>query len=117
MKRSIEKARAMQRRGAERYEERLRERGGRRPLERRSELEPVSRRRQEQEAKGERPRPSRRAHNSTMRPGNGFAPASVAQREAVKGRACVWCGAPDVDPAHLTSRANPHGENGCDHPL
>lgn len=43
-----EKWRAMQRRGAERYEERVRERGGRRPLERRGELAATSERRLEE---------------------------------------------------------------------
>lgn len=112
------KVEAWQERSRERRIEKERKRAaGRKPGDPSSSLAPVSKRRHEQEVKGERPRRSRRARNSTMREGGGFAPASDAQREAVRGRACVWCGAPDVDPAHLTSRANPHGENGCDHPL
>lgn len=38
--------------------------------------------------------------------------ASKAQREKVRDRTCRWCGSPNVDPAHVISRA----QGGCDHP-
>lgn len=51
--------------------------------------------------------------------GSGFKPASPAQREVVKGRACANCnnerGVAGVDPAHLTPRGG--GWGGCDDPL
>jgi hypothetical protein len=43
-----------------------------------------------------------------------LAPASAAQREAVRGAACIVCGTrAAVDPAHLVPRTM----GGCDHPL
>ncbi len=43
-----------------------------------------------------------------------LAPASSAQRDAVRGLACIVCGArSDIDPAHLV----PRSLGGCDHPL
>ena len=42
------------------------------------------------------------------------APASRAQRDAVRGARCVVCGTPEtIDPAHLVPRAM----GGCDHVL
>jgi len=43
-----------------------------------------------------------------------FAPASTAQRDAVRGARCIVCGARTaIDPAHLV----PRSLGGCDHPL
>lgn len=46
-----------------------------------------------------------------MKRGTGFA-ASPAQREKCRDQLCANCASPNVDPAHLTSRA----QGGCDHP-
>jgi hypothetical protein len=42
-----------------------------------------------------------------------ISPASPAQREKIKGRPCVVCGAPATTPMHLW----PRGKGGCDDPL
>lgn len=55
----------------------------------------------------------RRSSATGMKRGT-ISPASPEQREAVRDRLCVHCGAPGgCDPAHLTSRA----QGGCDDPL
>jgi hypothetical protein len=41
-----------------------------------------------------------------------ISPASIEQREKIKGRACVNCAQGPCDPAHLV----PRGLGGCDHP-
>jgi hypothetical protein len=68
------------------------------PLPRRSPLRPG-------------PKPSRRRTPLERRP---FAPASAAQRDAVRGRACIVCDRRTaIDPAHLV----PRSLGGCDHAL
>lgn len=83
-----------------------------RPLERRTELAPVSARRlaeaDEAAERGEQPRRRR----DTFKRG-GFTPASPAQRRKVRRQGCRVTGehGPHVHPAHVCDR----GLGGCDH--
>jgi hypothetical protein len=84
-----------------------------RGLERRGELQPVSRRKlEEADAAVERGEQPRRRRSSFRRKG-GFTPASPAQRKKVKRQGCRITGehGGHVHPAHVCDR----GLGGCEH--
>ncbi len=89
-----EKDRAWRRRGAERYAERVRERGGRRPLERRSELQPMSQRKLDELAARGTAHPSSSLKQAApkRRPPDEAEIARVWHDLNTRGRLCVKCG-------------------------
>jgi len=102
-----EKWKATQRRGAERYAERVRERGGRRPLERRTELAKVGKR-----TLAEHERDGTRPGRRTLRETTKGLVASREQREKIRGLVSIVSAQGPCHPAHLW----PQGKGGCAHP-